>query len=375
MSEGHFIMIAIDLLVYSGRNPRYEMSGIDELAENIRQHGILQPIIVRPYNGKFEVVVGERRVRAAVKAGLREIPAVTRDISDGEADELRLIENIHREDLIDAEKGDAIYALIERYPKSYPTIAEVARRLNKPYDTVYMWTVKSRKLSDYLKSLVDKKELTERHVIYLLKYDHLTQNKLADAIVRNKISTTIVGDFIRLYDASPEADLDMLANEAKGVEKVTIEVAKLPKEVRKEVKRIIEERKEKVEEARKKAVEKAWKAPRRPRVRPEPTQKKLPIEKPIVQPPIKAETRLTREEKEVETIVEEIGRELAEMEPRERVRRYVSLRRVLEGVPARRLGKEMVVKEGIVYTVGDYDCPHCKRHYVIKCDGRHDWVE
>lgn len=375
MNKGHFITVAIDLLVYSGRNPRYEMSGIDELAENIKQHGVLQPIIVRPHNDKFEVVVGERRFRAAVKAGLREVPAITRDISDREADELRLIENIHREDLIDAEKGDAIYTLMDSYPDRYPTITEVARTLNKPYDTVYMWTVKSRKLSDNVKYLLDKKELTERHAIHLLKYDHLTQNKLADTIVRNKISTTIVRDFIRLYDANPEADLDMLANEAKGVKKVTVEVAKLPKEVRKEVKRIIEERKEEAEEARRKAAEKAWEAPRRPRVKAKPIQKKLPVEKPIVQPPIKAEPQLIREVKEVEMMVKEIERELAEMEPQERAERYVSLRKALEGAPARRLGEEMLVKEGIVYTVGDYDCPHCKRHYVIKCDGRHDWVE
>lgn len=83
------------LLEYSKKNPRQEIMNLEELAANIKEYGILEPIIVKPIEERFEVIVGERRVRAAAMAGLKEVPAIIRNLTDQQADEIRLIENIH----------------------------------------------------------------------------------------------------------------------------------------------------------------------------------------------------------------------------------------------------------------------------------------
>ena len=98
------------------------MRGLEEFPENIKEYGVLEPILVKAKEEKFEVIVGERRVRASILAGLKEVPAIIRALTDRQTDELRLIENIHREDLTTPEKGDAVLALLENYPEKYPTL-------------------------------------------------------------------------------------------------------------------------------------------------------------------------------------------------------------------------------------------------------------
>lgn len=87
-NKDEFEMIPIDLLIYSGRNPRQEMKAIEEFAENIKQYGIIEPITVRPKEDRFEIVVGERRVRAAIMAGLSQVPAIIKVLADDQAVEM-----------------------------------------------------------------------------------------------------------------------------------------------------------------------------------------------------------------------------------------------------------------------------------------------
>jgi ParB/RepB/Spo0J family partition protein len=244
MSETEFTMIPIDLLVFSGRNPRIEMRGLEEFAENIKEYGVLEPIIVRPKEEKFEVVVGERRVRASNIAGLKEVPAIIRAITDRQADELRLIENIHREDLIDAEKGDAIYALIENYPDKYLSIASIAEKLAIPYNTILKWCRYSRRVSDFVKDAVGSARLGEDQVGYLIKYDHATQDKLAEIIIERKMTSTQAREFFRLYSTNPEQKLDEIADEVTGIKKVRISLHELSEEAQREVQQILERKKE-----------------------------------------------------------------------------------------------------------------------------------
>ena len=242
MGEQQLTMLPIDLLVYSERNPRTEMRGIEELAENIKQYGVLQPIIVRPKEKKFEVVIGERRVRASIRAGLTQVPAIIRGLSDNQTDELRLIENVHRVDLTNVEKGDAVIALWENYPEHYPTFKSIAESLNVKYDTLQMWLRYSRKLSNSLREYVSSSILGEDHARFLLKYDQDTQDRLGRILINHNLSTTQGRRFLKLYDENPNDDLDELAQKSKGFEVVRVPLEKLPKEVRKEVKRIAKEK-------------------------------------------------------------------------------------------------------------------------------------
>jgi ParB family chromosome partitioning protein len=95
--------------------PRRDITGpeFDELVASVRRHGVLQPIVARPVDGGYQIVAGERRFRAAQSAGLTTIPAVVREISDREALEIALIENLRREDLNAIERAHA-YARLER---------------------------------------------------------------------------------------------------------------------------------------------------------------------------------------------------------------------------------------------------------------------
>lgn len=227
MSE-ELTIIPIELLVFSGRNPRQEMKDLEELAENIKEYGILQPIIVRPKERKFEIVVGERRVRASIMAGLEQVPATVRALTDSQTDELRLIENIHRTDLTDAEKGEAVLGLWANYDK-YKTIRDVADAINTPYKTVLdNWCRKARKLSDRVKEYLIYNALDRLTTIYLLKYSHAVQDKLAEVIVKNGLGQHQSIQFLKLYDANPKVDLDELANKAKGIETITLFKSDLP---------------------------------------------------------------------------------------------------------------------------------------------------
>jgi len=256
--------IPLGKIVITGDNPRqeFDLESLERLGDSIESHGLLQPIIVRPIEDRYELVVGERRFRAMQLKGMGEIVARVEELDDTTCMELRLIENTHREDLTDAEKGDAIYGLMGKYPEKYSTIKRVADSLDKPYGTVLQWTTKSRKLSDHVRELIITNALVEAQASYLMKYDPQTQDRLADTIVRYDLSSVITPKFLKLYDAEPEADLGDLANEAKGVKKVEIEVGKLSEAARKEVEGLLEERAKRVEEARERALEKAWKAPR-----------------------------------------------------------------------------------------------------------------
>lgn len=125
---------------------KFDDEGLQELAASIKEKGIVQPIIVRRVNGEFELIAGERRLRATKLAGLERIPAYIADVSDGsEALELALIENLQREDLNALEEADGFRRLSEHYGltqeeisqrvgKSRAAVANTLRLLNLPRD-------------------------------------------------------------------------------------------------------------------------------------------------------------------------------------------------------------------------------------------------
>jgi len=122
-------------------NPRFEINieRLNELADSIRQVGLLEPIIVRPAGDGFEVVVGERRYRASQQAGMHQIPAIIRDLTDGQVIELNLVENIQREDLSAVEKGNCCTQLLQKYSQKYPTRESLAKKIGVSVDTINNW--------------------------------------------------------------------------------------------------------------------------------------------------------------------------------------------------------------------------------------------
>jgi len=122
-------------------NPRLSMDivRLNDLADSIKQVGLLEPLIVRPVDDGYEVVVGERRYRACQQVGLRTVPVVVRKYTDEEVIELNLVENIQREDLSAVEKGNCCKQLIEKYPKKFGNVQVLAKRLSLSPATVKTW--------------------------------------------------------------------------------------------------------------------------------------------------------------------------------------------------------------------------------------------
>jgi ParB family chromosome partitioning protein len=122
-------------------NPRMEVNieRLNELAASIKEVGLLQPIIVRPLNGEYEVVLGERRYRASQHAGLERIPVVVRDYTDDEVVQLNLIENIQRQELSAIEKGRVCKYLLENCSEKYPSQTAIAKKIGISSDAVSLW--------------------------------------------------------------------------------------------------------------------------------------------------------------------------------------------------------------------------------------------
>lgn len=122
-------------------NPRSEYSkeSLDELASSIEHTGILQPLIVRRTRDGYEIVVGERRYRAAQQAGLKKVPVIVRDYTDDQITELNLIDNIQREDLTAVEKGRAVRVLLDQYPKRFPNVGSIAHAIAYSENQIRGW--------------------------------------------------------------------------------------------------------------------------------------------------------------------------------------------------------------------------------------------
>ena len=132
-SNNEFQRIAVDVIQRGRYQPRttFDQDALQELADSIKAQGVVQPIVVRPLSGKaghYELVAGERRWRATQLAGLHEIPAIIRDISDQETMAIGLIENIQRQELNPVEEAKALVRLVEEFGLTHQEAADAVGR-------------------------------------------------------------------------------------------------------------------------------------------------------------------------------------------------------------------------------------------------------
>lgn len=128
-------MIALDKLDPNPDQPRVEIGDLEELTSSIKEKGILEPLLVKPsrVSGRWMIIAGERRWRAAREAGIREIPCIEMDVDDRAVAEIALIENMQRKDLTPWEEADGLRALCERFGYTHE---EVARKVGKSRSTI-----------------------------------------------------------------------------------------------------------------------------------------------------------------------------------------------------------------------------------------------
>jgi len=299
-------LIPIDKIQPNPFQPRetFEKESLRELADSMEDANVIQPIVVRRYGEGYQIIAGERRWRAAQMTGVKEIPCIVKEIREERILLESLVENLHRKDLADIERENAIHEL---------------------------W-------------------------------------KNRDALgIKHK---TELARVLGIYEGKVDEDLE--AWEARHVIGMPVTVSTrtiartrgLEPEIRKRIA-------EKVEEGTLKATEVDIVA-KLMRKAPEPIKQELLRPKSRLSPRM-AETVVEKlpYEEEQSVILEEIKRQrLTEDEVETRV---VEIRKAKE--MGESLKKEMGVQEGTVYTVGEYECPHCKKHYLIKCNGKRDWVE
>jgi ParB family chromosome partitioning protein len=164
---------------------RFAEAALEELTQSIRANGIVQPIVVRKVDGGYEIVAGERRWRAAQRAGLHKIPAAIKEVSDEKLLELALIENIQRQELNPIEEAAAYRKLIETVGLTQEAVAEQVGKERSLIAT----SLRLLKLPDDIQKLIEEEKLSAGHGRALLLTDDPTiQRRIARTVVENKLS-------------------------------------------------------------------------------------------------------------------------------------------------------------------------------------------
>jgi ParB family chromosome partitioning protein len=190
------------------RQPRRNFSeaGIKELAASIREVGILQPLVVRSMEGGFELIAGERRLRAAKEAGLDRVPVLIRQAGDNESVELALVENLQREDLNPLETAAAYQTLIEGFGL---TKEQLAHRLGKSRAAVSN-TLRLAQLPDRIRAALADGKLTEGHARALLGLETEEQMvQLSERIQAERFSVRRTEDLVRECLSGPRTTRQM----------------------------------------------------------------------------------------------------------------------------------------------------------------------
>ena len=182
-SQGVTTLSVIDIRPNPSQ-PRRHFSDdkLDELAASIARHGIIQPIVVRPFQGGYQIVAGERRWRAAQRAQLHDLPAIVRNFDDTETVEIALLENIQRQDLNPIEEAEAYKKLTELFGHSAAELADLVHKSRSHVANM----MRLLDLPPTLRDLVTEEKLSMGHARALLGSDNAVQ--LAMLVIKNGLS-------------------------------------------------------------------------------------------------------------------------------------------------------------------------------------------
>ncbi len=179
---------------------RFDEAALEELAASIREKGVLLPILVRRLPSGYQIIAGERRWRAAQRAGLKEVPVLVEEADEDEAFELALIENIQREDLNPIEEAEAYRRLLDR--RGW-TQEELAQALGKDRSTVAN-ALRLLKLPERVRQAVVDGHLSMGHARALLSLgDGAEMERVAEEIVRKRLSVRRTEHFVRTLKQTP----------------------------------------------------------------------------------------------------------------------------------------------------------------------------
>jgi ParB family chromosome partitioning protein len=189
-------MLKTDSIKPNSTQPRknFDEEGMADLTASIKEHGIIQPIIVRPSGAGFEIVAGERRYRAARAAGLKEVPAIVRELSDRDNMLFAIIENMQREDLNPVEEAEGLESMIKGYGLTQEEVSQSVGK-SRPYITN---SLRLLKLSPEIRKMISAGEISGAHGRTLLACkDEKKRLALAEKTAREDLSVRALEELVK----------------------------------------------------------------------------------------------------------------------------------------------------------------------------------
>ena len=183
---GQVRKLPIDDVLPNRFQPRIKFSESEvlALADSIKNHGVIQPILVRPIGDKYEIIAGERRYKASVMAGLKEIPAIVRQLDDKQSAELALIENVQRKDLTPIEEALSYKKILDM---GYLTQEQLALKLGKKQSTIAN-KLRLLNLDEDVQNALLYEKISERHARSLLKLEKEDQKEMLKRIINERLT-------------------------------------------------------------------------------------------------------------------------------------------------------------------------------------------
>lgn len=183
--ESQIVLVDIEDIIPNRFQPRlkFDEEALNELSESIKQHGIIQPLVLRRVGTKFEIIAGERRYKASILAGLAKVPAIIANLDDNESAEVAVIENTHRRDLSPIEEAKSYKKLLDR---KYLSQEQLAKRLGKSQSAIAN-KIRLLNLDEKVQDAINDELISERHARSLLKLtDKQKQIELLSKIIEER---------------------------------------------------------------------------------------------------------------------------------------------------------------------------------------------
>ena len=230
-NENEVVYLYLDDIIPNRFQPRqvFDERALKELAVSIKEHGVIQPIIVRNIGNKYEIIAGERRYKASALAGLTKIPAIVRNLDDKESSKVALLENLQRKNLNPIEEARTYQKILEL---DQMTQEELAKTMGKSQSAVAN-KLRLLSLSDDVQDALLKEKISERHARALLAVDNQEKQKqLLNKIIANKMTVRELEEVInpKPKEKIATADIEKLLNrEPVSVnENTSVNVPSLP---------------------------------------------------------------------------------------------------------------------------------------------------
>lgn len=228
--EQNIMQIPIEDIIPNRFQPRltFDDRGLNELAESIKQHGIIQPLVLRRTGDKYEIIAGERRYKAATQAGLSQVPAVIANIDDNKSAEVAIVENVQRRDLTPIEEARSYKNLLD---KGYLTQAELAKKMGLSQSAIAN-KLRLLNLDEEVQQALLNNQISERHARSLLVLPtHEEQQKWLKKIINERLTVRQLDDALKasITEDTSEDDSDIPLVKPLDIETIKKEATELPK--------------------------------------------------------------------------------------------------------------------------------------------------